>query len=353
MEALHALLLLILTFFAQLVKGSYYAQLSQPMIAPLAPMRRRPCLIESACNNGVVSGHLTAIALPKTPSTPRVMSSFGTVAIVGPGLMGGSIGLALKQEKLAKEVIGVVRSDASARRATDAGVVDQATTDLAKAAAKANILVVCTPVGQVAKTILRAARDCRPGTIITDAGSTKQRIVDQVVAGLPSGMEFVGSHPLAGDHKTGPESARADLLADRVVVVTPTKRTTQATTDRVSQFWEALGARVVTMSPAEHDAAVAVTSHTPHAVAAALAAATPADLLELTGGGWRDTTRVAAGSPTLWRDILLDNRDEVARAIEAFEGRLAALKQAVADADGAAIEQQLQEGKLRRDALGS
>lgn len=282
------------------------------------------------------------------------MANFGVVAIVGPGLIGGSIGLALKARGLAQSVIGVVRSQDSAGRAMKAGVVDRAELDLAAAAAEADLTIVCTPVADVPGHCQQAAAAARPGSILTDAGSTKELLVAEVEKSLAgSDAHFVGSHPLAGDHKSGPESARADLLAGRVVVVTPTDRTDAHALARVAELWTALGARVEQMSPAEHDAALARTSHAPHVVATALAAATPEDLLGLTGGGWRDATRIAAGSPTLWRDILLDNPQATLAALDAFTEQLGRLQQAIADHDRDAIYRCLEEGKLRRDALGS
>lgn len=282
------------------------------------------------------------------------MANHGVVAIIGPGLIGGSIGLGLRANGLAERSIGVTRSDASTKRALTAGVVDVATTDLAAACAEADLIVVCTPVSGVPAACQQAAAAARPGTVITDGGSTKKRLVEAVEQALDgSPVRFVGSHPLAGDHRSGPESARADLLAGRVVVVTPTRHTDPDALEVVKRLWAGLGARVESMSPAEHDAALAKTSHAPHVIAAALAAATPEELLGLTGGGWRDTTRVAAGGAGLWRDILLDNPQATLQALEAFTEQLGRLQQAIADNDRDAIYRHLEEGKLRRDALGS
>lgn len=281
------------------------------------------------------------------------MGQLGTLTVVGPGLIGGSIGLAAKQRGVAQRVLGVVRRESSGARAVECGAVDQALTDLADAARQSDLVVVCTPVSQVAQQVLAAAAELPAGAVVTDAGSTKGKIVTQVERDLPEGALFVGSHPMAGDHKSGPESARADLLEGRVVVVTPTPSTNPSALERASDFWTALGARVVQMSPAEHDAAVAVTSHAPHALASVLAASTPAPLLPLTGGGWRDTTRVAAGGPQLWRDILMDNRHEVGDAIDRFTDLLGTLRQALANNNGVLVQQILEQAKERRDALGS
>lgn len=289
------------------------------------------------------------------PQEPPMPDSTERVVVVGVGLIGGSIALAARRRNLPTTVLGVTRSQAGSQRAIEAGVVEQATTDLAAAVSQADIVIACTPVAAVPSTLVAAAQICPAGALLTDAGSTKQGIVADVesqLASFPSAPSFVGSHPLAGDHRTGPESARADLLERRAVVVTPTEQTPPKALDRVSAFWESLGARVHPMTPAAHDAAVAQTSHLPHVVAAALAAATPADVLPLAASGWRDTSRVAAGSPSLWRDILMANREPVIKAVDAIDERMREFRQALASGDGDRIEQLLEQGRQRRDAVG-
>src|SRR5262249_27320715 len=152
---------------------------------------------------------------------------------------------------------------------------------------------------------LTAAPHCRPGTIFTDAGSTKAGIVNAIQRGIRDGVHFVGSHPLAGSEKVGVEHARADLFVNRVTVVTPTPLTDEASCFNVIDFWSALRSNVITMAPEDHDQDLAVTSHLPHAVAAAVAGSTSRDLLPLTAGGFRDVTRIAAGDPELWAAIFL------------------------------------------------
>lgn len=284
------------------------------------------------------------------------MPQFGKVAIVGPGLIGGSIGLALKQRGLAELVVGVVRSAPSAERATAAGVVDATTLELAAGAQGAELVVACVPVGDIPAVLAKAAEVCPSGALLTDAGSTKARIVrlaEEAAARRGEGMAFVGSHPLAGDHRAGPESARADLLEGRTVVVTPTERTPPDALARTREFWTSLGGRVLTMSPEEHDLGLARTSHLPHLMASALAGMTPEELLPLAGAGWSDTTRVAAGSAALWRDIFVDNREGVLAALGDLENRLAEFRGALEAGDADTIQRLLAEGKHRRDALGS
>jgi prephenate dehydrogenase len=280
------------------------------------------------------------------------------VAIVGVGLIGGSIGLALARRGLAKQIVGIGRRAESLSAAKGLGAVTRTTLDLREGVAEAELVVVCTPVGQIVKHVCEAAAACPADTLITDAGSTKLEIVTQLDdAQLRGpwrlGVRFLGSHPLAGNEKKGPEHARADLFEGRVVVITPSERTTTADCDALEDFWTALGARVVRMLADQHDRAVAATSHMPHLVASAIAAATPKEYLTLTAGGWLDTTRIAAAEPALWQQILLANRASVLESLSRVEGALAALRGAVEKRDAARLEQLLTEAKQVRDALGS
>jgi prephenate dehydrogenase len=238
-------------------------------------------------------------------------------------------------------------------RAVELGAIDSFTTDLWEGVKAAGLVVVCTPVDRIAEVILRAAPHCRPDALLTDAGSTKAGIVKAVEQGIPDGLAFVGSHPLAGSEKTGAEHARADLFEDRVAVVTPTPLTDEDACFTVVDFWTALGSQVVTMTPEDHDDALAITSHLPHAVATAVAGSTPTDLLSLTAGGFRDVTRVAGGDPELWAAIFRANRDAVLGALGKFTERLAGFRHLLETGDGAGLVRWLAEGKQVRDALGS
>ena len=285
------------------------------------------------------------------------MAFFDTVAIVGVGLMGGSIGLALRKERMARHVIGIGRRIEQLRLAENRGAVTEVTTDLRQGVASANLVVVCTPVGDVPEFVAAAAKACKPETIITDVGSTKAVIVNACDKALADSKglwaSFVGSHPLAGSERTGVEFAREDLFQGRTTVITPTDDTRPAAAAKVEAFWQGLGSKVVRMTPPEHDISIAATSHLPHLVASALAAATPADLLTLTASGWADTTRIAAGDVDLWRQIFLDNRVNTLKALAPFETVLAELRQALEAADGAALARLLQQGKRIRDTVGS
>jgi prephenate dehydrogenase len=188
--------------------------------------------------------------------------------------------------------------------------------------------------------------------VVTDAASTKQSIVESIGdSGL--GDLFVGSHPMAGSEKTGPEAADPDLFQGRLVVVTPTGETAVQRTEIVERFWESLGARTLQMDPAVHDEAVANASHLPHVLASALAATANERALSVVGTGWLDTTRIAAGDAELWRQILMDNRSRIIAEIDKLSGVLMGFRQALADSNDAELIRLLQQGKERRDAVGN
>jgi prephenate dehydrogenase len=275
------------------------------------------------------------------------------VAIVGVGMIGGSVGKALRSRRLAAKVVGVGRSEKSLAAAKQIGCVTDTSTDLAAAAA-ADLVIVAAGVGAIPGLLDAIDGVVRPGTLVTDAGSTKTSIV----AGWEKGRRsrrgrFVGSHPIAGSHRRGPAAADADLFAGRVTVVTPAKATPEADAAAIGDFWSALGSTVFMMPPKEHDRILAATSHAPHVIAAAVAAATPAAALTFTAGGWRDTTRIAAGDPDLWADILLDNAGGVGDAMKRFAATVEKLLAAIERGDRRRLVEILSRAKDTRDALGS
>jgi cyclohexadieny/prephenate dehydrogenase len=275
-----------------------------------------------------------------------------TLVIVGVGLIGGSVGLAVRARGMARRIVGVGRSAESLASAVRAGCIDDGITDLAAAARNADLVLVCTPVDRIVDHVRAAAGVCRPGTILTDAGSTKDTIVRALTGSLPADVSFVGSHPLAGSEKRGPEHARADLFVDRLVILTPTSLTDSAAVEGVEAFWRALGARTLHLSPQDHDDALAVTSHLPHLVAAALANTLPEQLRSLTATGFRDTTRVAAGDPDLWSAIFAQNRGAVLAALGRLEQTLSDYRHAIEIDDMTTLRRLLIDAKTARDGLG-
>ena len=285
------------------------------------------------------------------------MKRLDTVAIVGVGLIGGSIGLALRERKLTNRVIGIGWRRSSLQVAKRRGAVTSVTTNLAGGVAEAELVIVCTPVDLIAERVEEVARHCPAGTLITDAGSTKQQIVagldEALFAGDVRGVRFVGGHPIAGSERSGARHARADLFVDRPAIVTPVDGNRAKDIRAISEFWKALGSRVLTMSPARHDEVMASTSHLPHLVAAVLAGTLKADELPAVSSGFADTTRIAAGDVDLWQEILLSNKANVLNSLERFEKLLASLHKAIERGDAARITKILSDAKEKRDAVGS
>jgi prephenate dehydrogenase len=286
------------------------------------------------------------------------MAEYDTVAIVGVGLIGGSIGLALRERKLARRIIGVGRRQTSLDAARKIGAIDHGVTSLSGGVAEAQVLIVATPVDTIAERIVQASAAVPPDCLITDAGSTKEQIVTKVDAALAArrgGPRFIGSHPLAGDHRTGAEHARADMFDGRVVVITPTEATRPAAVTEASGLWQSLGANVISMAPEKHDAALAITSHLPHLVAIALASSTPSEFLPLTASGWRDTTRIAGVDPKIWQPIFTANREHVLDALDTMSDVLGGLRESLEQGDNESLIATLEAAakkKRDRDALG-
>jgi prephenate dehydrogenase len=281
------------------------------------------------------------------------MKRFSTVAVVGVGLIGGSIGSALLRRGLADTVVGIGRRQISLRTARKVGAVSTTTTDLAKGVARADLVVVCTPIGRIVEDVRQAAQHAPEGTLITDVGSAKFSIVEAVDGSLPRGCRFLGSHPLAGSEKAGPSYADPELFEGRVAILTPTKNTRAEDFDALEGFWQQLGSVVIQMSPEAHDHALAITSHLPHLAASALAATLQERLFRLSGTGLYDTTRVASGDAELWAQILTMNRANVLAALDQLEKQLAAFRTALRQDDRTALENLLAAGKKNRDAMGS
>jgi prephenate dehydrogenase len=285
-----------------------------------------------------------------TPQNPAFAES---VAIVGVGLIGGSIAAGLKHRGFRGHIIGVGRDHDRTERARQAGLIDTAADDVQSAARDADLLVFCTPVDRIVDGVRAAAAHCRPGALLTDAGSVKRRICEVLRDGLPEGVTFIGSHPVAGSDRRGFEHADPDLFERRVCVVTPDAQTPPAALDRLRAFWQFLGMKVIQGSAAEHDVTLARTSHLPHVVAAALAEAVPPHLYELAGTGFRDTTRIAAGSPDLWVGILLENAENLLPALDACGERFQEFRDAIARRDASLLRGLLDKAKANRDALGN
>jgi len=280
---------------------------------------------------------------------------FRKITIIGVGLLGGSIGLSVKRRKLARQTAGLVRRRASLKDCEGAGAVDFATTDLPAAVWDADLVILCTPLAQMRSRVREMLPALKRGAIVTDVGSVKTGVVRELESLVArAGAHFVGSHPMAGAEKTGVAAARADLFEQTVCVVTPTKKTNRAALKKVKQFWQDVGSCVLELKPEVHDALVSRSSHLPHVVAATLAShvlnpAHPKNQAALCANGFRDTTRIASGSPEMWRDIALANRKNLAKSLEAFIADLQKFQRLVKKGDAKAIMKFFETAKQRRD----
>jgi prephenate dehydrogenase len=278
------------------------------------------------------------------------------LAIVGVGLLGGSLAKAARAHAIARQIVGIGRDEGRMRPAVTDGTLDRVTTDLADGLRGADRVVLAATVLANEALLPAVWRAAASGAIVTDVGSTKRGIV-AVADGLAPGrrdVQFVGSHPMAGSEKAGYAVARVDLFQGATVVVTPGESGTPAAVKSVSELWAAVGARVVTLEPDAHDRAVAAISHLPHVVAWALVDAVgrfEPDAFAVAARGFKDTTRIAAADPDVWREILLGNRDAVVASVAAFRAALDDLERLVAQGDGAALTALLARVKAAREKL--
>ncbi len=247
---------------------------------------------------------------------------FSKIAILGTGLLGTSIGLAVRQKSPGCcRIVGIGRRRETLEVAKRLGAIDELALSIAEGVAGCDLVVICTPVGRIVEQVFEVAQAADASPIITDVGSTKQAICEAVEnrSPLPNGCRFLGGHPIAGGEKTGPGAASASLFEGRTVILTPTRSCDGKAVDSLRVFWETLGAKVSCMSPAEHDRILARTSHLPHVVSAVLATVCDrATYGDYCGTGYESMTRLAAGDPELWRDILMTNREEVRAALDDF-----------------------------------
>jgi cyclohexadieny/prephenate dehydrogenase len=277
------------------------------------------------------------------------------MAVLGLGLLGGSVAAAARERKLAREVVGAGRRRAPLERALAAGLVDRISTP-AEAVLGADFVVLATPVGAMGRVVAEVAPGLAEGALLTDVGSVKTPVLDMLSGMLPEHVEFVGSHPMAGSHLRGPDHAREDLFDGATCVVTPRAGQDPRPVERVEAFWRAVGARVKRRTASEHDSEVAWVSHLPHLVAFAFADAlhgAPTRVGEVAGGGFRDFTRIAQSDAELWGEILGLNGKALAGPLNHFSESLAKLAQLLEEGDLESLERLLNQARSRLAEVAS
>lgn len=287
------------------------------------------------------------------------MVYFRNVAIIGVGLIGGSLSKVIKSNRITDRVTGAGRGRNGLEQALSLGVIDRIADSPAEAVKDADLVVLATPVGVFEQIARQIGPLMKPGTILTDVGSVKGEMVKALESILPGHVRYVPGHPIAGKEKTGVAEASETLFKNAKCILTPTEKTDRAALDTVRGIWEAAGARVIMMDPFIHDKVFAAVSHLPHVAAYAMMCTVSDmntgtdDYLAFSGAGFRDFTRIAASSPEMWRDICLLNRQNIVHMIERYQFSLSRLKKAIERADAKAIEKLFREASNIRKGLES
>lgn len=279
------------------------------------------------------------------------------IAIAGVGMIGGSIGLALKKAGFKGKIIGFGRRWGSLKRAIDAKAVDSIEMDLSEVMKSADMLIIATPVDTITELTKEAVKYAKKGCIITDVGSTKSKIVEEIESFIPNEIYFVGAHPMAGSHKTGVDFANASLFERNLCIITPTESTNPNAIKIVSDMWQGLGSIVKLMSPEEHDFLISAASHLPHIVAYALVQVANnvenqhGRAIDFASTGFADVTRIASGSPELWTGILLQNSEMIVSMIDKMKSELTEFKSILEAKDKYALMEKLIHIKQIRDSF--
>lgn len=287
----------------------------------------------------------------------QAIEPLSKVAIVGLGLMGGSVGMAALRRGLAHQVAGFDQDSSAAERARELGAITTAAASLRQAVNGADLVVIATPVSSIASVFAEAAPALAGGCLVTDVGSTKQGVVDKIMAAVPEGVHFIGGHPVAGSEKEGIDAASADLYEGCLWVLTPTESTSPAAYGTLMRFLSGLGARILALDPGRHDEALALTSHLPQLLSSALMGfaaevARQGDGMPLlTAGGFRDMTRIAGSSSGLWIDIVRENRPALLALVRKFQSAFGDAADALEDGDFEKLRLWLDDARRARGAL--
>ena len=267
-------------------------------------------------------------------------STFKKVCIIGLGLIGGSIGLAMKRSKISNQIIGFARSNSTLKRAIELGLVDKVKDNLEDAVNDCDLIILATPLSTFKKLVEEMSPFLKKDCIITDTGSAKLSVIEDLRGILPNNVEFIPGHPIAGTEESGPDAGFAELFDNRWCILTPTEENSSNAIDLIKEFWESIGSKVEIMDPLHHDKVLAITSHIPHLIAFNivgtannLANVTEKEVVKYSAGGFRDFTRIAASDPKMWSDIFTYYSEAVLEMLELFSNDLAKLKAAVIKKD--------------------
>ncbi len=271
---------------------------------------------------------------------------YDRVALIGLGLIAGSMSLAMRRAGLAGEIVGYSRSEGTRDTAREIGLCDRIEDTAAAAVEGADLVVLCVPVGAMGAVAAEIAPCLKPGATVSDVGSVKRAVIDAVAPHLPDNVHFVPAHPLAGTEHSGPRSGYAELFDNRWCLIVPQEGADRTAVDRVEALWQGMGALTDEMDADHHDLVLAVTSHAPHLIAYTmvgvaddLGRVTGSEVIKYSAAGFRDFTRIAASDPTMWRDVFLNNREATLEILGRFTEELFALQRAIRTGDGDHLHQ--------------
>jgi len=276
---------------------------------------------------------------------------FNKIAIVGVGLVGGSLGMAVKKNHLAKEVVGLVRRPKTIREAVRQKSIDKGFLNVQLAIEGADLVVLATPVETILEIFPKIKKFLKPGCMVIDVGSCKEKIVSVLDKKCPKGVVFVGCHPIAGSEKKGVNFAQPELFRNTLCILTPSPKTNHAGLNKIKKLWLAIGAKVKILNPVLHDKILAMVSHLPHLIAFSLINTIPAQYFKFSSRGLKDTTRIASSDPQLWRDIFLMNAKNILKVINGLELNLKVFKRLIARKDKAGLMRLIAQAKSKRDSL--
>ncbi len=285
------------------------------------------------------------------------MLYFERVVVIGVGLIGGSLAMVLKEKEIAKHITGVGRGVKNLEVARNRGIIDDFTHDAKSAVDGADLIILATPVCNIARILEDISQYLKRGAIVTDVGSVKKSILDDAESIIPKDVHFVAGHPIAGTENSGSDAAFSELFDGRICILTPTRRTDKDALEKIRMLWRQAGSDVIFMDADKHDMILAAISHLPHVVVYALVNTVSRikdyeeDILDYSAGGFTDFTRIASSSPEMWRDIFLLNRKAILNMIGRFQDGLEQLKRLIESNDAVGLFQELNKAKTVRDSL--
>ena len=284
---------------------------------------------------------------------------FKKVCIIGCGLIGSSLARAIKKFNLSEKIVSSNRSDIVNKKVLELKMVNDSSSDTQKMVKDSDLIIIATPLSSYENVILKIKNSLKSGTILTDVGSVKERVISLVEKAIPNNISWIPSHPIAGTEESGPESGFSELFKNRWCILTPSKKAKEKDIDTLKSFWKKIGSKVDIMDAKQHDYILSITSHIPHLVAYNIVSTSiniqkekQSDIIKYSAGGLRDFTRIAASNPIMWRDIFIQNKKNTSKEIEKFIANLEELKNAIENEDGKKLEEIfIKTKKIRKEII--